>query len=249
MTTLYDIDKFCDYFEAQVHAIDNLEPHPVTEESVTQVRLYKKTLIISAIDTLSSLRFLQNNYKELNKQKKARFIRFVAEYSEWENGALISVPYLLDQLTTKNLKASKLYDALYDSLLMHNENAGKAQNIEVIDIKAEELLNLSNSESEEHLIHESQHYSLLYGYKNCIAHEDGDHCGVLEAYQYAQPHYYSYIEDRAPNGLTQWYLSYPVEHFKNLFFCSMKNMRWHFIKTNTNPYTLIGDGRGHSRWW
>jgi len=249
MTTLYDIDKFCDYFEAQVHAIDNLEPHPVTEESITQVRLYKKTLVISAIDTLASLRFLQNNYKELNRQKKARFMRFVAEYSEWENGTLISIPYLMDQLTVKNLKGSRLYEVLYDRLSTHDKSAGKPLNIELIDLKAEALLNFANSENEEHLIHESQHYSLLYGYKNCIAQEVGKHCGVMEAYQYAQPHYYSYLQNSSPGKLTQWHLSYPVEHFKNLFFCSIKNMKRHFIKTNTNPYSLIGDSRGHSRWW
>ena len=74
MTTLYDIDKFCDYFEAQVSAIDELEPKPVAEESITQVRLYKKTLIISAIETLSSLRFLKNNYKELINVQNILFV-------------------------------------------------------------------------------------------------------------------------------------------------------------------------------
>jgi len=249
MTTLYDIDKFCDYFEAQVHAIDDLEPHPVTEESITQVRLYKKTLVISAIDTLASLRFLQNNYKELNRQKKARFIRFVTEYSEWKNGAMISIPYLMDQLAAKNLKGSRLYDMLYEKLSMHNESVGKPLNTGVIDLDAEELLIFASSENEEHLIHESQHYSLLYGYKNCIAQEVGKHCGVMEAYQYAQPHYYSYLQDSTPDNIVKWHLSYPVAHFKNLFFCSIKNMKRYFIKTNTNPYSLIGDSRGHSRWW
>jgi len=249
MTTLYDIDKFCDYFEAQVHAIDDLEPHPVSEESITQVRLYKKTLVISAIDTLASLRFMQNNYKELNRQKKARFIRFVTEYSEWKNGALISIPYLIDQLAAKNLKGSRLYDMLYDKLSMHNESVGKPLNIGVIDLDAEELLIFANSENEEHLIHESQHYSLLYSYKNCIAQEVGKHCGVMEAYQYAQPHYYSYLHESSPDYLVKWHLSYPVAHFKNLFFSSIKNMKRYFIKTNTNPYSLIGDSRGHSRWW
>lgn len=249
MTTLYDIDKFCDYFEEQVLAIDTLEPKPVSEESITQVRLYKKTLIISAIETLAALRFLKNEYKELNKQKKARFIRFVSEYCEWENGALISIPFLLDQLAVKNLKHSKLYKTLYDRLSNFNENDGKALNIAALDLKVNEVLKFAHSENEEHLIFENQHYSLLYRYKNCIAHEDEEHCGLFEAYQYAQPHYYSYLRHKPADELTQWHISYPVEHFKNLFFCSIKNMKQHFIKTNTNPYTLIGDSRGHSRWW
>jgi hypothetical protein len=71
----------------------------------------------------------------------------------------------------------------------------------------------------------------------------------MEAYQYAQPHYYSYLQDSSPDQLVKWHLSYPVAHFKNLFFSSIKNMKRYFIKTSTNPYTLIGDSRGHSRWW
>lgn len=249
MTTLYDIDKFCDYFEAQVSAIDNLNPAPVTEESITQVRLYKKTLVISAIDTLASLRFPQEKYKELNRHKKARFIRFVSEYGEWENGALISIPYLFDQLKITNLKSIKLYDFLYSKLLDHDSDNGKILNIDAIDLNPEDLLDLSNSEIEEHLIFESQHYALLYGYKNCIAHENKELCGVMEAYQYAKPHYYSYLKNREPNELTHWHLSYPVEHFKKVFFCSIKNMKRHFIKTHTNPYSLIDESHSHSRWW
>jgi hypothetical protein len=247
MTTLYDIDRFCDYFTAQVSAINNLEAKSITEESITRVRLYKKTLTISAIDTLASLRFSKENYKELNKLNKARFIRFLSEYCEWENGTLISIPTLFDQLSIKKPQNSILYDALRNKLLKYNGNEGKALNIEIIDAKAEKLLELANSEIEEHLILECQHYSLLYGYKNCIAQEAREPCGVMEAYQYAQPHYYSYIQYKTADELTQWHLSYPVEHFKNLFFCSIKNMKQYFIKSNINPYSLLGNR--HSRWW
>lgn len=249
MTTLYDIDRFCDYFEAQVSEIDNLNPEPISEESITQVRLYKKTLIISAIDTLSSLRFSQENYKELNRHTKDRFIRFVSEYGEWQEGALISTPSLFDLLAVRSREENKLYDYLHNKLLEHDADNGKILRIGDIDVRAEELLELTSSEHEEHLIFENQHYSLLYGYKNCIAHETKELCGVMEAYQYAKPHYYSYIKDKGPGELTQWHLSYPVEHIKKLFFSSMKNMKRHFIRTNTNPYTLIGNSRGHSRWW
>lgn len=249
MTTLYDIDKFCDYFEAQVSAIDNLNPSPVTEESITQVRLYKKTLVISAIDTLASLRFSQENYKELNRHKKNRFTRFVSEYGEWEHGALISVPYLFDQLELTSLKDIKLYAFLRNKLSAHDSDNGKILNIDIIDLSADELLDVSNSEIEEHMIFESQHYALLYGYKNCIAHENRKPCGVMEAYQYAKPHYYSYLKTQQPDQLTHWHLSYPVEHFKKVFFCCMKNMKRHFINTSTNPYSLIDESQAHSRWW
>lgn len=249
MTTLHDIDRFCNYFEAQVSEVDNLNPDRASKESIIQVRLYKKTLIISAIDTLANLRFSKENYKELNKQNKARFIRFVSEYCEWDSGNLISIPYLFDQLTIKKRRDSKLYDVLYNKLLSHDGNDGEFLDIGVMDLNAENLLEFTNSEDDERLIFDSQHYSLIYGYKNCIAHEEKDVCGMMEVCQYAQPHYYSYIKDKTSNELTQWHRSYPVEHFKTLFFCGMKNMKRHFIKTNINPYTLVDYSRGHSRWW
>ena len=249
MSTLYDIDRFCDYFEAQVSAVDKLHPEQISEESITKVRLYKKTLILSAIDTLANLRFTKRNYRELNKQNKARFIRFVCEYCEWESGHLISVPHLSKQLAIHQLKDSKLYQVLSNKLIAHDRHDGEFLDIGIMDFNADYLLAFTNSEDEEHLINESQHYSLIYGYKNCIAHEASDLCGVMEVCQYAQSHYYSYIKNKTPDELTQWHLSYPVDHFKNLFFCGMKNIKRHFIKTNTNPYSLLPDNHGHSRWW
>jgi len=74
MTTLYDIARFCDAFEAQVAAIEDLQPESVPEKDIEHVRLYKKSLVMSAIDTLAGLRFTKENYKELNRQNKKRFV-------------------------------------------------------------------------------------------------------------------------------------------------------------------------------
>jgi len=249
MTTLHDIDKFCDYFEAQVIELDNLSSEQVSAESITQVRLYKKTLIISAIDTLANLRFSQDSYKEFHQHSSARFVRFVAEFCEWQSGNLISVPYLFEQLRVNKLNDKKLYDVLQKKLVSHNASAGSFLDIEMLDMEVGSLIEYTHSEIEERLIYESQHHALLYGFDNCIAHEDKDKCGVMEICQYAQPHYYSYLQDKNSDNLTRWYISYPVEHFKRLFFSGMKNIKRHFINTNINPYTLIGDRRDHSRWW
>ena len=249
MTTLHDIDRFCNYFEAQLAQLDDLSSEQKSEESITQVRLYKKTLIISAIDTLANLRFPQESYKEYNKQNRVRFARFVSEYCEWEDGSLISVPCLFDQLTKNKLKDHMLYDVLYDRLLSHDGSDGGFLGIPVMDLDAACLIAFTHSEVEERLIFESQHYSLIHRYENCIAHEGKDICGVMEICQYAQPHYYSYLKDMASDELTQWHIAYPVGRFKQLFFCGMKNMKRYFIKNNINPYTLIGNRRDHSRWW
>ncbi|GMR16574.1 MAG: hypothetical protein BMS9Abin31_0922 [Gammaproteobacteria bacterium] len=243
MTTLYDIARFCDAFEEQVSAINHLKLESVPEKNIAHIQLYKKSLVMSAIDTLAGFRFTKENYKELNKQNKKRFVRFIAEFGEWENGPFISVPYLFEQLAKRDLKECELYGALCDKLIRYEGNdEGTILHIEDIDVMAVELFELAKTEYEEQLILKSQHYSLFYEYRNCKANTLSESGGVMEAFQYAQPNYYSYKKSEH-HDLTQWQLSYPLAHFNGLFSRSLRNMRQYFIKTNINPYSLVTDDR------
>ena len=243
MTTLYDIAKFCDTFEDQVSAIDYLKPESVPEKDIAHIQLFKKSLVMSAIDTLAGLRFTRDNYRELNRQNKKRFVRFIAEFSEWKNGPLICVPYLFDQLARRGLKEGDLYNALRERLLKHeNFNQGSILHIEDIDASASELFELAKTEYEEQLILKSQHYSLFYEYRNCKTSTLNETGGVMEAFQYAQPNYYSSSRSDY-HELLEWQLSYPLAHFHSLFSSSIGNMRQYFIKTDTNPYSLVIDDR------
>ena len=122
MTILYDIARFCDAFQEQVSAIEHLKPESIPEKDIAHIQLYKKSLVMSAIDTLAGLRFTKENYRELNRQNKKRFVRFIAEFGEWQNGPLISVPYLFDQLARRDIKECELYDFLYARLVKYEEN-------------------------------------------------------------------------------------------------------------------------------
>ncbi len=243
MTILYDIAKFCDAFEAQVFAVAQLEPEFVPEKNSGHIQLYKKSLVMSAIDTLAGLRFTKENYRELNLQNKKRFVRFIAEFAEWKNGPLISVPYLLEQLARRDLKNCELYETLYGMLLKCERNDdGTILHIEDIDVMAVALFELAKTEYEEQLILKSQHYSLFYEYRNCKTNALSESGGVMEAFQYAQPNYYSGVRSEF-HDLTQWQLSYPLAHFNSLFNRSLKNMKQYFIKTGINPYSLVTDDR------
>lgn len=243
MTTLYDIAKFCDAFEEQVAAIEYLEPDAIPEKNISHIHLYKKSLVMSAIDTLAGLRFTKENYRELNKQNKKRFVRFLAEFSEWNNGPRISIPYLFDQLAKRNIKDTELYENLQGKLARYEDfNAGAILHIEDIDTMVAELFELATTEYEEQLILKSQHYSLFYEYRNCKTTTLSEVGGVMEAFQYAQPNYYSSAKSEN-HEFHDWQLSYPIAHFHNLFSCSIKNMRQYFIKSNINPYSLVSDDR------
>lgn len=236
MTTLYDIARFCDAFEEQVTAIDQLKPESIPVKHLSHIQLYKKSLVMSAIDTLAGLRYTKENYEQLNKQNNKRFVRFIAEFSEWKEGPLISVPYLLAQLARRDLKESELYDSLYSRVYKYEGNdEGSVLQIEDVDVMAGELFDLATTEYEEQLILKSQHYSLLYEYRNCKAHVLSESGGLMESFQYARPNYYSNKKNEYHN-LIHWQLSYPLAHFHNLFSRSLINMKQYFIKTNINPY-------------
>ncbi|MBL4711539.1 MAG: hypothetical protein JKX75_03395 [Gammaproteobacteria bacterium] len=243
MTTLYDIARFCDVFEEQVCAIENLKPESIPEKDLIHIRLYKKSLIMSAIDTLAGLRFNQENYKELNQQNKKRFVRFLAEFGEWKCGPTISVPFLFDQLARREMKDSELYHFLHKKLLKHEAfNEGSILHIDDVDVMAVELFELAVTEYEEQLILKSQHFSLFYEYRNCKTTTLSESGGVMESFQYAYPNYYT--STRSENHeLHEWQLSYPIAHFHRLFSNSINNMRKYFIKTNTNPYALVNDSK------
>jgi len=241
MTTLYDIAKFCDAFEDQVSAINHLKPESIPEKDIEHIQLYKKSLVMSAIDTLAGLRFTKENYKELNQQNKKRLIRFIAEFAEWQNGPFISVPYLFDQLARRELKETELYAFLHSRLLQHEEDGeGTSLHIKDVDLPAVTLFELAKTEYEEKLILKSQHYTLFYEYKNCKTNTLSESGGVMETFQYAHPNYYS-GEKSEYHGLIQWQLSYPLAHFNGLFSQSLKNMKQYFIKADINPYLLVDD--------
>jgi hypothetical protein len=241
MTTLYDIAKFCDAFEEQVSAINHLKAESVPEKDINHIQLYKKSLVMSAIDTLAGLRYTKENYKELNQQNKKRFVRFIAEFAEWKSGPLISVPYLFEQLASRDLNETELYAYLYDRLVKHEEDDEDAcLHIEDVDVLAVQLFELAKTEYEEQLILKSQHYSLFYEYKNCKTNSLSESGGVMETFQYAQPNYYPGKKSEH-HDLIQWQLSYPLAHFNGLFNQSLHNMRKYFIKADINPYLLVDE--------
>jgi len=236
MTILYDISRFCDAFEAQVSAIEHLKPESIPEKDIEHIQLYKKSLVMSAIDTLAGYRFTKENYRELNRQNKKRFVRFIAEFGEWKNGPLISVPYLFEQLAKRELNESELYEFLHTRLSAFQESKkGAILHIEDVDVMAAELFELATTEYEEQLILKSQHYSLFYEYRNCKMNTLNESGGMMETFQYARPNYYpdnvgEYHE------LIRWQLSYPLAHFNTLFNNCLKNMKQYFIKINFEPY-------------
>ena len=237
MTTLYDISRFCEAFDVQVAAIEHLKTEFIPEKYLGHCQLYKKSLVMSAIDSLAGYRFTKKAYKGLSHDKKKRFIRFVAEFSDWDRGPAVSVPYLLEQLARRDLKESELYAVLYEKLLQLESHAeGRILHIEEVDVMVAELFDLAKTEYEEQLILKSQHYSLLFEYMSCKTNGPIESKGMMETFLYARPNYYS-CKQSDYHDLKDWQLSYPLAHFNGLFCSCLKNMKQYFIKKNINPYS------------
>ena len=55
--------------EKQVAAIEHLKPESIPEKDIGHIQLYKKSLVMSAIDSLAGYRFTKENYKNNSKAK------------------------------------------------------------------------------------------------------------------------------------------------------------------------------------
>src|SRR5690606_31533300 len=75
------IEKFCSYFDREVDAIARLKHvEDDASDGIGNVVRYRKTLIISIIDTLAGIRFPPSTFPELARSNRARFLRFLAEH-------------------------------------------------------------------------------------------------------------------------------------------------------------------------
>ena len=129
-----DIDKFCGYFEEQAQQINTIQSAGNSDYGGSQIRLYKKTLYVTALDTLAGFRFNKDAYKELHRQNKKRFIRFLQDFCNWSNGGLVSLPFLFDQLSTSRLKDSRLFASVEDKIRVFSGEDGGTLNIEDMDL-------------------------------------------------------------------------------------------------------------------
>src|SRR5690606_11243101 len=162
----YNVELFIGHFEEQVQIIDNLSCNLVEGDNL---HIQKKTLFINLVDSLSNIRFNKNNFPQLAKQNRERFVRFVKEYSNWIDGSLVSLVFLRDNLS-KNYKNNPLYRYIDEKVKKYTQ-LDQWKNINEIDDEVSKLKSFATNEKEEEAIDYYQHYSILYRYRNYLVHE------------------------------------------------------------------------------
>ncbi|HEX3675439.1 MAG TPA: hypothetical protein VHU87_14300, partial [Rhizomicrobium sp.] len=105
MTIAESIDQFCSYFEREAAAIAkvSVEGGPEVNTGAGNAFRYRKTLYVTATDTLAGFRFHKSAYPQLYRRNRERFIRFLTEYCAWPDGSLVSLPFLKEELETLRL--------------------------------------------------------------------------------------------------------------------------------------------------
>ena len=235
------IDNFCSYFEKQISVISGLRSIPDDAKGVgsadSQIRLYQKVLVVTTLDTLAGIRFPKENYPSLYKKNRERFIRFVREFSAWQDGGLVSLPFLLDDLNRNTSKTSRLLLFIKEKIDKFNTDDGILLTPDRIDESPESLLQHANTEKEEELIWYYQHYALLYRYRNFLIHEAREPGYAMDGMRdtESEAYYHGYI------NISKWHLAYPIELFNKIFLSSLLNLKSYLLEHQLDPYAFVID--------
>ena len=237
------IEYFCDYFVRQQEIITTLS---IGNQSITaedpahhQIRFYRKSLLITHIDTLAGIRFSESLYPQLNKRNKDRFIRFLTTKNIWPDGNLVSVPFVAEFIKSGKITNGRLRQFVQAKLAGHSGDDFLNLPAEKIDEPISTMLELSISEQEERIVSNNRHYELLYRYRNYLVHEAREPGGSMEIVPEPGAYYHSYLGD------DKLYLAYPMSLFEGVLERSIDYVKSYLIANSIDPYDHV---RETARW-
>ena len=238
------IERFCFYFEDESQRIDavDFDKDKFKEPSLhdSQLLLYKKTLLVTALDALAGVRFPEAKYPALHRKNEKRFTRFIRECAKWENGSLVSSLFLLKELKSINSPNDSLSGYLKSKVDHISGYEGGITMFTKVDEPPESLLPLAASEKEEDAIWKYQHYALLYRYRCCLVHESKQPGLGMDLTAYEQPYYHGDMSGHERE------LTYPLPLFQQLLKTSITNLKQYLVANKVDPYE--GLGKDKSRW-
>jgi len=220
----------------QIEVIDSIKlDDAIISPSDFQILLYKKTLLLTMLDAMAGIRFPQKCYPDMNMKNQKRFTRFVKDYANWDDGNLISVPFLSYRLSSNKSPDNKLAEHLKAKLSGLNPKAGNARIASKVDEPLEYLLSLATSGLEEKRVLECQHYAILYRYRNHLVHEAIVPGHAMEFYDEDDAHYHSYIND------LRWFLVYPLALLKQICRQCICGLQQYLIDNQIEPDGIVKD--------
>lgn len=238
MSTNKKIEFFCNYFRDQVKVIQALAVDPTAANGIDQenhqTRFYKKSLLITHLDTLAGIRYPAARYPLLNKKNRERFIQFLSSSRVWPEGVFVSIPFLAEHINSGKISKGHLRDFVTKKI---SDNFGDGSfNIRSsrIDESLGILLEMATTEQEEKIINENQHVELLYRYRNYLIHESREPGNAMEIVpDENEPYYHGYI------GNERLFLAYPIVLFIKILEKAIDYVEDYLKSNKLNPYDFV----------
>jgi hypothetical protein len=225
------IRQFVAHFNTQVETIRTLQSGDGGgPRSRIELAIHKKILYLSILDSLAGIR-----YPEIRNNAE-RFCGFLAEHTGWEEGALVSVPVLEARLHPRALDR-RLARCVLKLLKKHSTLVPNGMAAAKLDVELASLEAKASLPGGLAVIRESQHYKLLYLYRNFVVHEFREPGYAMEIFgeSRTEPWYHSYINEPT------WHLLYPLGFFERLATYSVSSIGMHFAEQSIDPYALVSD--------
>jgi hypothetical protein len=223
------IENFADFFRDQLALTVSLEGdrriHAGASRPATKVAIHKKVLYSAILDALAGVR-----YRDESLGNHDRFVRLLREHASWPGGALVSAPVLRERLITR----SPLRDHLDLQLAKQSTMSPNALTVSAFDEPVAELTALADTSELRH-VNASEHYELLYKYRNFTVHEFREPGYAMETFASggAEPLYHGYI------GETKWRLLYPVGFFHKRVAEAIESLVTWFTANGVDPYDRV----------
>lgn len=208
------------------------EAYPPGAQDCIELRSFKKTLLVALLDGLSALR-----YPGRSDENRQRVIDLLREHGGWVEGELVSVPILksrLDDAAVGTALLPRLMEQLGGAQVVANGEVA----VEALDLPIYQLEELAENDRERKLIQASQHYSLLYAYRNFLLHEFRS--PDLDFLQDSTDKPYYLLAQASPHLS----LIYPLGFFIRLANNCLDSVREYWVSSQIDPYERLSGTQG-----
>jgi hypothetical protein len=150
-------------------------------------------------------------YPHLARNNRNRFLQILKDHSGWPHGELVSLPVLAEKLRAKGIDLS-LRSKLLRIMRTENKTAGNSVAVTAFDLPLSSVGPLCSGPKSRKLVEDTQHFCLIYSYRNFLVHEFREPGYGMEAFSSTSkaPCYHSFL------NVKRWVLVYPEAFFEQL---------------------------------
>ena len=223
------IDDFVSSFRKHIDSIEK-----ITVEHNT--RRYRKILFVSVIEGLAKCRYP-------TKRPRARFVKFVRKYGDWEFTDNISLPHLVAALERTSVKQ---FDPLREYAFKELSKWGTVGPLYLDkDPTKSEIQSRWPKINEASIeipclkkIDQFCHIELLYKYRNYLVHESRQPTMGFDSERDCNPFYESIGSYDCSEGIkvAKFHLVYPSGFLCKLSKTCLKNLEKYLLANNRNPF-------------